>query len=40
VYEKLEPVLICEVTGITAFGVWGELLAVAEPERTVAVPVL
>jgi len=28
------------VTGVTALGVSGELLAVAEPERTIAVPVL
>lgn len=40
VYEKLLPVLICKVTGVTALGVSGELLALAEPERTVAVPVL
>lgn len=39
VYEKLLPVLICEVMGVTALGVSGELLAVAEPESTVAVPV-
>lgn len=40
VYEKLLPVLICKVTGVTALGVSGELLALAEPERTVAVPML
>lgn len=39
VYEKLLPVLICEVTGMTALGVSGELFAVAEPESTVALPV-
>jgi hypothetical protein len=39
VYEKLLPVLICEVTGMTAWGVSGELFAVAEPESTVALPV-
>ena len=40
VYEKLFPRLICEVTGVTASGVSGELLAVTEPERTVTLPVL